>query len=220
MPQNTGMMPSPVDEIYQPLFQRVSWLHTQWNEWVQLYAQSQQTVGLLNQTAPAFFWMVQTAMLERILLTITKLTDPAETGRKENLSLARLVQTVDANSHSQARKELNQAIKFVQDQSSLARDARNRIIAHDDLPTAQQKAQPVSALIGTTQYIDSILANIRLIMNTVEKAYGVNPVSYEAVIPPLGGVKNLVNCIENAAELWRRHTPSSKTLAVPLSKDE
>src|SRR5258708_12664398 len=77
-------------QVYIQLEKSVITLNAKWNQFIELYATSENTVELLNKTANWFFKTFQRVLMDDILLSICRLTDPPEMGRHhQNLSLLR-----------------------------------------------------------------------------------------------------------------------------------
>ncbi len=72
-------MPTELAEVYDALKQDISLLHVKWEVFNQLYVTSEETVELLNESAPSFFRICQDMLIDDILLTTSRLTDPHQT---------------------------------------------------------------------------------------------------------------------------------------------
>jgi len=90
---------SPQDrEYFEALEARISQAHWDFVEYrTMFYEDSDMT--LLNETAPHFFGIVQRALIVSIFTCIRALTDPPESGRKENISLLGLASRLTASGH-------------------------------------------------------------------------------------------------------------------------
>lgn len=83
-------IPIPVAEVYEELKNEVTWLHGRWIIYGQLFGKSERRIEMLNDCASAFFFIVQNVLLGEVQVALSKLTDPATTGKHENLSLEQL----------------------------------------------------------------------------------------------------------------------------------
>src|ERR1041385_492326 len=81
-------------------------LHAKWQIFKQLFGRSEQRIALLNDFAPDFFSIVHDSLLYDILLTISRLMDPAESGRRKNLTLHRLILMIQARDRQPLAAEL------------------------------------------------------------------------------------------------------------------
>ena len=127
-------MPPELAEVYGELWQDVVWVHDKWNIFLQLYS-DKEAIDLLNKTAPSFFYICQYVLLDDTMMAICRLTDPAQTGRKTNLSLQRLVDTVDDATYPDLKSNIVNVLATMQSKFEFARDHRNRRIAHAGLQT-------------------------------------------------------------------------------------
>jgi hypothetical protein len=61
---------------FSELWQRVVRAHIYWEEYMELFGKRER-VDLLNQSAPAFFNMLQNELSDIIVLHLTRLTNPS-----------------------------------------------------------------------------------------------------------------------------------------------
>jgi hypothetical protein len=88
----------------------------------------------MERTALAFFQNLNRILMGYFLLEVTKLTDPATSvGKKENLTLANLIETVEWP--SDRLKEIEQINTQVQSFRKYIKPARDTILAHYDKTT-------------------------------------------------------------------------------------
>src|SRR3990172_6198282 len=107
MPQ----MPPTVAEVYNALSTEVTWLHGRWICYRQLFAESERRIEMLNECASTFFFIIQDVLIDVVQVCLSKLTDPAQTGKHDNLSIeqlqSRLEQHGDAALAARNRITLN-----------------------------------------------------------------------------------------------------------------
>jgi hypothetical protein len=195
-------IPSEVYEIYKPLFNHVSHLHAKWGIFCQLYASSSEIIDLLNSSAAGFFRVCQDVLAYDILLTISRLTDPKQTGKRDNLSLERLVESIDGVKFPKLKDEIEQFLVASEAKCSFARELRNKLIAHNDLA---ENLQSNGALISmaTKKNIEDALESIRNVMNVVASYFENSTVAYELASMPSDG--NLLIARLRDAKEYRRH---------------
>jgi hypothetical protein len=137
------------------------WYETQllcatWGEYVELFTKSDR-VKLLNQSAPALFWIIQHALWAQTLLRIARLLDPPASGKsKENLTIRNLPLLV---ADLGKRADLIDLVKTAESKAKFCCDWRNRHIAHRDLDLLIKKsAKPLESAsqIQVTEALDSI----------------------------------------------------------------
>lgn len=156
-------------EVHEELRQDVIWLYFKWGIYLQLYA-DQENVKLLNNTAPTYFSICQVMMQDDTLLAIGRLTDPAQTGRNTNLSLQQLVDTIDEVAYPGLRSKVMDVLAAAKPKFEVARDHRNRRIAHIDLETRLNK-HPQPLFDATKHIIEEALEAIAQVLNTVERHF-------------------------------------------------
>lgn len=194
-------MPTELAEVYDALKQDVSLLHVKWEVFNQLYATSERTVELLNESAPSFFRICQDMLIDDILLTISRLTDPHQTFNRDNLSMERLVAYVDEFKYADLRDEIEQLLIEAKSKCSFAREFRNRRIAHTDLSTRlQAETNPIPAF--TKQQIKEALSVLRALMNKIGTYFEDTDVLYEQVLMP-GDGNSLIARLRDA-RVYRR----------------
>lgn len=161
--------------LYHALDNEVIWLHAKWLEYRKLYAESQERVDLLNETAGFFFQLIKDVLWKDILLHIARLTDRPEIGKSENLTLRRLPDVVPDQCLAD---ELQKLVDDALARSQFARKWRNKRIAHKDLSLAiDDKASPLPGV--SRAHIEQALASFRRILNRLHASYLGGAVAYE-----------------------------------------
>lgn len=123
-------MPAEIREVFTALQDEVFWLHAKWNIHRQLFGTSEERIDLLNDFGPDLFQIIYDSLLNDVLLTMSRLTDPATSFKKENLTLSRLTNMIEEID----RKKLLTELTALQDRTDEPfRRLRNRVIAHNDL---------------------------------------------------------------------------------------
>jgi hypothetical protein len=131
------------------------------------------------------------------MLGICRLLDPEETGRNENLSLERLVNSISPDTFSTLRLELDGALKKAMDSTTFVRAHRNRKLAHNDLRTIQEiHAEPLPGVSRVA--IEKTLEAIRDAMNMVSVHFLETTVLYQEFIFGPGDAQLLIRRLENA----------------------
>ncbi len=158
-------IPSDIHEVYEPLFHDICHLHRKWGISCQLYGSGESTIELLNTSAPGFFRICEDLLADDVLLSISRLRDPKTTLGKNNLTLERLVHSIDATRYSQLRFDVERLLSDVKVKSVFVKAQRDRRIAHADLSTKLQ----ASLLSSPTRTdVEGALQSIRSLMNAVE----------------------------------------------------
>ncbi len=194
-------LPSEIAELYTPLFSQVSHLHAQWEIYRQLYVAGPETFQLLKWAANGFFRVVQDTLASEILLTISRLTDARQTGRRDNLSLDQLTHSVDQSKFPVLRAEIDKRLTQSKQACAFARDVRNKLLAHSDLSTSLRDREAVISQATTTN-IDGAIASIAHVMNAVPAHFDNSAVVYEIARMP-GDGNSLLNRLRDSRNYWR-----------------
>ena len=127
--------------FFDRLWQELAWLYTKWDEYVELFAKNPERVALLNEAAPNFFGIVQNVMWEDCIVHVARLTDPPQSGRRENLTIRALPDLVSP----QFEEEIKTLVTEARKNAEFCRDWRNRRNAHHDcaLALGDDHAEPL-----------------------------------------------------------------------------
>lgn len=192
---NIESMGEPLGTLFSALWQEVATLHFYWKEYVELFGSKPERITLLNQAAPHFFRMLQDELWESALLSLARLTDPANSQGKQdrsNLTIQALPALItDAKLKDEVSKLVAEAIKLTE----FCRDWRNRRIAHRDLKLAlEQPTTPLAA--GSRAQVKDALKCIADVLNAVERHYCNSETGYD-LGDPLGGAISLLYVIDD-----------------------
>jgi HEPN superfamily AbiU2-like protein len=80
--------------LFKSIGADVSQMHAYWKVYRQVFATNDERIALLNETGSMVFYMLQHLLIDEVTLSICRLTDPAETMRRKNHSIERLVADV------------------------------------------------------------------------------------------------------------------------------
>ena len=194
--------PSDFDEISNRLWDdELSELQDLWDTYNYLYVQNQErSQNLLKGRWGGFFWnRVQHWMKSEIILSISRLTDPPEMGKHQNLTLAALLD--DARLSGRLRCELRCELKRIQrlKQVKKLREYRNRAVAHSDKRTALDKdALPILQ----PAKIEEIISRLQAVHRRHRGASMGSHVSHYGT-HTLRNVENLVKRLEESEQASR-----------------
>lgn len=199
--QNKQAMGEKLGKLYTVLSRELVWLYRQWYEYGALYGTKQSRVDILNRSASDFFAIVQDLFFSEIHLGISRLTDPAATGKKHNLSLQQLPLFIQD-------EELKGAVSTLADdlfsKAAPARDWRNRFFAHHDLPLAL--GSPCEPLKQTTyEVITTCLATTAEILNRIQAHYMDGSTTNYTVIWPGDGAEDLLHVLREGLRRIDEH---------------
>jgi len=159
-------MGRPLGEVFHLLWQELSDLNFKWREYVELYGTKPSRIALLNKAAPYFFRVVEDVLWESTLMRLCRLTDPPNTRKSENLSVARLPSLVKV----ELAEEIQKLVQVATGKTEFCRDWRNRHIAHADLPLALgEGAEPLKS--ASRADVVNALSALADILNAVDFNY-------------------------------------------------
>jgi len=164
-----------------------------WRQYEQLFAVDQETVQLLNNSAPAFFGVVQAQLWDSVMLGISRLTDrPVSFGNK-TLSIQALP---DLITDAQVKATVENAVAQSLRDAEFARAHRNKRIAHNDLVHVQDSAS--NALPGASRAkIEAGLKSIIAVLEILNGHYRESTMLYDDMISD-GGAARLVSLLRKA----------------------
>jgi hypothetical protein len=180
-------MGAELGSTYAALRNEVAWIHAKWNQYRQLYAHSPERVDFINQVARHFFGVIQTSLLEDVVLHLARLTDPPKSAGKENLTIKRFTSLLSGPLASDIDALLDSAITACKP----ARDWRNRHLAHRDWSLVM--ASSTEPLAGISRKdIETALSSIRAVMNRLAKHFSDSEVAYQIFITSGGDADSLI----------------------------
>ena len=139
----------PAGEMFAELMQDAARLHQKWNEFMALFAASEGQIAVLNKAAPGFFYLVQDAWWDNIILHIFRVTD----GNKQALSLPNLKKVLNVV----IRDGFDQKLQIALAASKFARDLRHADIGHRNRDVALRiKPVPPSSRAQVAEAIGAI----------------------------------------------------------------
>lgn len=174
-------MPSEISAVYDEFRSEVTWLHGRWICYRQLFAHSPKRIDLLNEAASTFFFILQDVLLDDIQVSLSKLTDPARTGKHENLSLEQLQERLVANAEPALVLTCRSSLDLLHRQCAPFRTHRHKKLAHLDLQVAlRTPATPLPDV--SRQMIEDALLTLRTYLNAIERHFNDSEWGYEHFI--------------------------------------
>jgi hypothetical protein len=153
--------------LYDSIYNEFVWLSIKWEEYKELYGKKESRIGILNQAAPHFFYMIEQVLWENILLGLCKLTDPPKMRNKKNATSRAIVNFID---NDVLKKNIELKINELMESTEFCRDWRNRNIAHKDLLLATDKnATPLQ--IANRKKLNIAFSIFQEIINLIEEYY-------------------------------------------------
>lgn len=132
-------------------------------------------------------------IIEYWILGVSRLTDPAKTNRRENLTASLLLEQLDGLDLSTA--EIQSAAAGLQAYRAILNDARNRAVSHADKETFLSPA-----LLGEHQesQVAYFLDHLQRFNDLVGEALGEGPLDFRSTSGS-GDVYDLLRALKNAA---------------------
>lgn len=178
--KNIAAMGAPLGALYTDLLNEVSWLHVVWHQYRVLFGTTPERIELQNETAGAFFGLLNDTLWESVLLHISRLVDERVVHYRDTLTLLRLPDLIQ-------ERELAVRVRSLIDQARVstrfARDWRNRRIAHRELALVRSEgARPLEH--ASRASVEAVLALFRDIVNAFESHYFDSEMMFDFVSPP------------------------------------
>jgi len=173
-------IPPQLTDAWGFLHTEVVWLHGRWEIYDNLYGASPERIDLLNRTAPTFFAMLQSILLNDVQLTLSKLADPATTFKRPNLTLETLLHGITGLPEPQLATKLTPVLATYRAACEKVKARRNKDIAHFDFATQIAPGRKAEVLPGPSrQEIDTALTALREFMKEVFGHFEGKHMAYE-----------------------------------------
>ncbi len=145
----TQTTPPTAAELWGVIKKEITGIQLLWETVNGLYFQQQgKEWQALGDDTPLLVHWIQTALMESLLMRVSRMMDPAATGKFTNLSLEKLV-TADASISSE-----ESAIRAIWDESGL-KAVRDKYLSHNDLHRALTEDHTLNIPLDTTD-IDAL----------------------------------------------------------------
>jgi hypothetical protein len=222
--QNIRDMGQELGVIFTIIHNEVAWLSLKWGQYRLLYATSEKRIEFLNNTAGAFFAMLQTLIFEDIVLGLTRLIDPIQTGKgknaKTNLTLHQLPCLV---SDLKLRIELARLAEAAETSCEKMIDWRNKHLAHRDLALALSMDKDLLPDISRAD-IEAALACFGGLLNWVSSVFqNGSMTNYRMTTPAPGDAASLITHLQfgiKAEQVKRDRLMAGKSLPEDFIQDE
>jgi hypothetical protein len=172
-------LPREIEDIWNFLHREVTWLHGRWRMYRQLYGTSEARVDALNKVAPTFFATLQNILVDEVQLTLSRLADPARTGRSENLTLATLLEGIERLEIAFLAEELRTQLAAHRQACEAIVRRRNTRIAHYDRNT-HAGGEPLDG--PSRAEIETALDRLRAYMRTVYQHFENSDMRYDLFV--------------------------------------
>jgi hypothetical protein len=167
------------------------WLRSIYDTSIALFSSGKETDDLLRRVAPLFFCDLNHIIVEYWVLVVCRLTDPAQTGKRENLTAKNLLESL--SKLGLLTDEIQAEAAELQKYRDLLNDARNRVVSHADKETFLNPA-----LLGahSESQISGFLKHLQIFNDLVGQALGEGPLDFCGTSAP-GDVYDLLHALRN-----------------------
>lgn len=208
--KNIAAMGDELGSIYSQLWQELAWLYRAWAEYVSLFGTKESRVTLLNRASPALTRIVQDSLWDGVILHVARLTDPAKSAGKPNLSVRALE---DAVKDPDFKPIVSAAVSAALRASDFCRDWRNRHLAHLDLDLALKRgAEPLKP--ASRLKVNEALDGLSAVLNVLSRKYFDSTTIFDIELRVgggPGGAMSLLYCIDMGLEADRRRQERLKS---------
>lgn len=189
------------DEIHSEL----AWARVTWRTYHQLFGSAERR-DVLQRAASGFAWIVARALANDLMMRLGRLLDPPKSLGQDNLCLERLVAACEAE-YPSASNGLRKALYDVRTIAAPLKGARNKRLAHNDLPLRIGEGPP-PMMLPTRSEIDEILRQLEDLANSIAALAGRPPIPYDR-IEQMGDADQLMRQLLKA-EAYRHHVTSGR----------
>ena len=173
------------------------WLRQTINTFNYLFDSDPKTERILRESAGLFFTDLNTMMQEYAVLLVCRLTGPAESFGKANLSTQRF--TILMRDRGCLTPEIERLDAALREYGELLKPARDKIIAHSDL---EVHVDEIALGAHGKEVMVEFFDNLQAYFDAAGNAVGVGPLDFRHV-PGRGDVIDLVRTLKRAKEAAR-----------------
>ncbi len=175
-----------LQDEFTKLRDQAIWLRQTINTFNYLFDSDPETERILKESASLFFTDLNTMMQEYAVLLVCRLTGPAESFGKANLSTQRFTNLMRAKGC--LTPEIERLDAALREYGELLKPARDKIIAHSDL---EVHVNDITLGAHGEQVMEEFFKNLQAYFDAVGNALGVGPLDFRYTPGP-GDVIDLV----------------------------
>ena len=176
-------MSEELKEVFEHIKELLTYLNIRWIIYKQMYGTNAYRLELLNNTASNTFSELQWLVMDNMVLSLSKLTDPARMRGHSNLSLPYLHEEIIKLKEEKLSEELSAILEELDSSVENFRKIRNKRIAHTDLAVAVDDNSPLPGVSRAD--INKALELVMDFLNTIELHYFDSTTRYDMTILPL-----------------------------------
>ena len=150
-------------EIFYHLVDEYYSCQSRWQEYKELFATTRERISLLNESTSYFFSMIQSILLDDILLSICRMNDPSSSFGKANLSFSHFQDLMT----EMGCEDLSRLVEKAKRNVNPIKYIRNTRLGHNDLNTIIKERSMYLEL----PELENALSNLFQIINHVYFSY-------------------------------------------------
>jgi hypothetical protein len=195
--EKVAAMGEELGELHFLLWKDLTWLHLEWQQYRELFGTNESRIDLMNRTAPRFFTSLERVLWQDVLLTLSRLADPAATGGQQNLTFRQLLLHI---TNPEMRFRFIEALNMYEAAARFARDWRHRRFAHRELSHASD-AKTHSLIPASRASVERALQAARELMNLLEDELQGGETAYDHASDSGGGAVPLLWYLDSGLEV-------------------
>lgn len=161
--------------MFYTLWQHTARAHSEFHAYATLFGSSPERHAMLYRAGGLTIQHLESALWESVLLNLVRLTDPASTGKKANVTVQQLPLLVPDALIPTLAISVADAVASTR----FAEDARNKWIAHLDAVTMLDETAPELTL-GSRMQVRAALRQLSDVLSLVLQHYEGNRTSFQA----------------------------------------
>jgi hypothetical protein len=164
-------IPQEIREQFEKLSIDLTWTYGRWILFQQLYMHSEERIGLINDSAPAFFYIVRKILMDDIAMALCRLSDKSGGKNKQNLCLRAIAEEIGhIDGASRFAGQMCSDVELFVKQCGPFMAQRHKRIAHRDFEIAVQKGAQVLPRANVKMLGDALQTGAK-ILNKLEHHY-------------------------------------------------
>ena len=183
----------------------IAQLSSIFSTYARLYRGDEEVKTLLSDSDSAFFSDLYIVYLHYISVSVSRLLDPASTGKKANLTIAAVIEILRSQGHPSAIK-LENRLQKIRESAYNFIDPRNQLVSHLDLSANNitPGQRPIPSF--TKSEFESFYSDTGHLMNDIREAIGMIPNMYEWGIMGHGCGRKLLHRLQTAQKHLTKKT--------------
>ena len=194
-------MASDLESVLNAVNSQAIQLSFRWKIFCQLFDSGPENIQLLNKSGSNVFWLFQRLVLDDVMLSLSRLTDPDKSFGNENASVRNIVTKAKACLPVSTIAKVETLVSELDKHVLNIRQHRNKALAHADLGHALS----VSALPAVTyDELEKAMKTLQVIVSMVASEGFQWTTHYDPIIPYGSGGDSLLKVLK------RGHADSPK----------